>query len=287
MSDNGLGLFETDLGTKSGVGRTFPDDAVAGAWSRVEPLVTPEQVRFRHLFGIPLVSAMKDPITGQHQVYTDSMIKDMIDRAVNIAESDVGMYIFPVELHEKLPFDRNEYQSFGYMKPRARPISYIKQLSITPPDGENLYSVPLEWIETAYLHMGQVSIIPLGNSIAYGTPAQAGSGGALFLNVLGNQPWVPAFWQLDYVAGFPDGMLPKTVNELIGVIAAMEILSALAATYGRSSSHSLGIDGYSQSVSTPGPQIFATRNQDLALKRKALTKRLKVAYALTLFSSNV
>ncbi len=273
--------------SKSGPGRQFPDNATQSSWGRVEPLVTPEQVRNRHLFGIPLVSAMKDPLTGKPQVYTDDMIRDTIDRAVAMCETATGLDIFPVQSMEKHPFDRNEYESFGYFRLERRPVTSVEALDIVPPNGQALYSVPLEWIETGYLPKGQINLIPMGNSIAYGTPANVGSGGALFLNVLGNQPWVPAFWQITYTSGFPDGMLPKSVNELIGVWAAMEILSSLAATYGKSQSHSLGIDGLSQSISTPGPQIFKVRYEELEEKRKSLVKKLKTQYGLNLFSGNV
>jgi hypothetical protein len=273
--------------TKSGIGKVWPDNAVETVWGKVEPLVTPIQVKSRHLFGIPLVSAMVDPITKTKAVYTDELIKDTIDRSVTLAEIQTGMDIFPQHNLEKHPFDRNEYEAFGYFRPEKRPITSIEALTITPPSGSDIYSIPLEWVETAYLPKGQINLIPLGNAIAYGTPANVGSGGALFLNVLGNQPWIPAFWQIRYTSGFPDGMLPKVVNELIGVIAALEVLSSLAATYGKSQSHSLGIDGLSQSVSTPGPQIFKVRWQELEDKRKSLVKKLKTQYGLNLFSGNV
>lgn len=273
--------------TKTGIGGVFPDNALETTWNRLEPLVTPEKVKARHLFGIPLVSAMKDPLSGKAQVYTDDMIRDTIDRAVSMVEEEVGIDIFPTQQNEKQAFDRNEYESFGYFRLHRRPIASIEKLSITPPSGGDIYVIPLEWVETAYMHRGQINLIPLGNSIAYGTPADVGSGGALFLNVLGNQPWIPAFWQVTYTSGYPDGLVPKYVNELIGTVAAMEVLSSLAATYAKSTSHSLGIDGLSQSVSTPGPQLFKVRYEELQEKQKKLVKKLRTEYGLNIFSGNV
>jgi hypothetical protein len=273
--------------SRTGPGRVHPDNAVESTWRRVEPLITPEQVRLRHLFGIPLVSAMKDPLTGKAMVYTDDLIRDTIERAVGLVEADTGLDIFPLQTKEKQPFQQQDYASFSYMRLQRRPVASVEELAIVPPNGQSLYTVPTEWIEMANAHSGQINLIPLGNAIAYGTPANASSGGALFLNVLGNQPWVPAFWQVTYTSGFPDGMIPKPLNELIGTVAAMEVLSALAATYGKSSSHSLGIDGLSQSISTPGPAIFQQRMQELADKRKGLTKKLKTRYGLNLFSGDM
>lgn len=273
--------------SKSGPGKTFPDDAVYVNRNRVEPLITPAQVRNRFLFGIPLVSKMPDPITKKAQVFTDDLIRDVIDRAVTLIETDIGIDVFPQQNKEKHEFDRQAYESFGFMKVRKRPVASIEALTITPPSGSDIYSVPLEWVETAYLPNGQINLIPLGNAIAYGTPANVGSGGALFLNVLGNQPWIPAFWQITYTSGFPDGMLPKNVNEAIGITAALDILSMLAATYSQSTSHSLGIDSLSQSVSTPGPQLYTTRIQELQPRRDVLVKKLKAQYGINLFSSHL
>lgn len=273
--------------SKNGIAREFPDNAVEAKWNGLEALVTPLQVKARFLFGIPLVSKTVDPITKKAQVYTDDMIKDTIERAVALAEEQTGLDIFPIQHREKYPFDRNEYEAFGYFRTNHRPVTSIEALTITPPSGGDIYAIPLEWVETAYLAKGQINLIPLGNSIAYGTPANVGSGGALFLNVLGNQPWIPAFWQMTYTTGFPDGLLPKVVNELIGAIAALEILSSLAVTYAQSQSHSLGIDSLSQSISTPGPQIFKVRWQELEDKRKDLVKKLRTKYGLNLFSGNV
>jgi len=269
--------------SKSGPGAAYPDNSVQATWQRLEPVVTPEQVRNRHLFGIPLISGIKDPISGRAQVYTDSLMLDTIDRSLAQVESETDLVIFPIRVQETQPFDRAEYQAFGYFRLQQRPASAVHRLSIVPPDGQYLYDVPMNWVSTGFLPSGQINLVPIGNAIAYGAPAEVG----LFLNVFGQQPWTPAFWLIEYTAGFPDGMLPKSVNELLGVVAAMEVLSSLAATYAKSTGHSLGIDGLSQSVSTPGPQLYTTRLTDLAAKRKVLTKKLKAEYGQTLFSGNL
>lgn len=274
--------------SKSGPGAMFPDNAVETTWNRLEPLVTPTQVKNRHLFGIPLVSAIRDPLTNRAQRYDDDLIKDTIDRAVGLVETETGLDIFPVRMKEKLPFDQHHYQSFGYMRVARRPVACVDKITITPASGNDLYTVPIEWVETANLPYGQLNLTPISGATVYGdVTGGVAPGGALFLNVLGQHRWVPAFWMVEYTSGFPDGLLPRVVNELVGAVAAMEVLSALAATYARSTSHSLGIDGLSQSVSTPGPQLFKQRLDELAEKRKKLVKKLRTQYALNLFSGEV
>src|SRR6185436_18720658 len=93
--------------------------------------------------------------------------------------------------------------------------------------------------------------------------------------ILGNKPWVPAFWGMEYTTGFKDGLIPVFINDLIGTIAALRILSMLAATYAAANSSSLSIDGMSQSISTPGPQLFKLRIDELTAQRDLLVKKVK------------
>jgi hypothetical protein len=168
-------------------------------------------------------------------------------------------------------------------------VASIESMTVTPSDELDIYEVPLDWIETGNLHRGQVNLIPLTIALTKQgslTPT-ATTGGALMLSLLGYSSWVPAFWKVKYTVGFPSGKVPKVVNNLIGCVAAIEVLSLLASTYAKNQSGSLSIDGMSQSISTPGPQIFTQRIADLTAKRVLLTKKLKTWAGLTLFSASV
>lgn len=275
----------------STAGEIYPQNAIAvEGWNRLEPLITPEQIRRRHLLGIPLVSWIQHPITKKRQEVTDEDIKDIILVAVEKAEVMTGTTIFPVTYREKHPFDRNQYESFGYMQTKRRPVSSIEKLTVTPSNGADLFVVPLEWVETANLIRGQVNIIPMTIS----TPdmngvilnSQAG-GGAAFLAFLSYKHWIPAFWQIEYTCGYKDGMLPRIINYLIGIIASIDILSMLGATMALNTSASLGIDGLSQSTSGPGPQIYETRIQWLVQERDMYVRKIKNMSGLKLFSDNV
>jgi hypothetical protein len=274
--------------TKTKGRAVWPDNATDTAWNRLEPLVTADQVRTQHLFGIPLYSAIRDPRTNQPQEMTDDIIRVIIERAVSIAEMETGLDIMPVQRAEKHPFDRAEYESFGYFRTLHRPVASIEALKVVPSNNVPVYDVPLEWVEVGSLPMGQINIVPLtvATNMSGYQPVQS-AGGAVFLSIFASRTWMPGFWEITYTSGFVDGKLPKIVNELIGVIAAMEVLSMLGATYARTNSTSLGIDGMSQSVSTPGPQVFLARLQDLETKRKWITSKLKAKFGLRLFSGNV
>ncbi len=275
--------------SKKGLGQVFPDGGGDTSWRRTEPLITPEKLKSRHLFGIVLISGMKDPTTGKAQKMTDDLLIDYIDRAVSLAEIETGLTIFETDYQAAMAWDKAEYTSFGYFRIEQRPVQSIEALTVNLSNGEDIFVVPNDWIETKMLHKGQINIIPLtialtaGGSLAVPTTA----GGATMLQILGNRPWIASFWKLKATLGFPNNELPKVVNDLIGTIAAIEVLSMLASTFARSTSTSLSIDAMSQSISGPGPGLFKPRIEELEAKRVMLIGKLKAMYGTKLFSSNV
>lgn len=272
-----------------GGGKVYPENAVASPWPRCEPLLTPEQLRTRYLFGIPLVSRIKNPITNAPDVITDEILKDYINQAVNTIEAEAGIDIMPTQYEEKLPFDRSEFVQYGYLKVNHKPVASVQSLNVVPPTGAQLFQVPLDWIETAYMVKGQINIIPLTPGATYGG-LTSGSGqvnGSIFLNIMGNSYWVPAYWAIKYTTGFPDGQIPVPMNQLIGIVAAQRVLSQLAATYSRSTSTSLGIDGMSQSIATPGPNLFQVRMSELEQEKQKLFQRFRKIFGQKLFIGNI
>lgn len=274
--------------SKSALGAALPEYAVESDWNRVEPLISSERLKQRFLFGIPLMSRFADPVTKRRDVMTPEIVRQFIVDAVAVAEAEIHVEIFPVKRREKYAFDQNHYREFGYLQLTHTPVSSIDRLSVTPSNNVDIYDVPLDWIEVAYLPRGQINIVPLTIAIQNGgfIAAQTG-GGAAFLSILGMRGWIPAFWQVEYSTGWVDGQIPKLVNELIGIIAAMDILDQLAATNAHNSGHSLGIDGLSQSASTPGPEVYSKRLEGLEKKRALIVGKLKAKFQKKIFSSHV
>lgn len=276
--------------SKSGLGAVYLDHAVDSVlFARTEPLITPELLKQRFLFGVSLESPFVDPITKKKPVLTDAALKDYIIRAVNLAEIEVGMVIFPTQFAEKHAYDKPEYDCFGYFRLDHRPICSIESLTINLSNNSDLFKIPNEWIETAYLLRGQINIIPLAVAVvtAGNFSGVVPNAGAAFLTFLQKTAWVPAYWKAVYTAGFPNGQIPVVVNELIGVLAAMDILSQLAAVNARVTSTSLGIDGMSQSVGTPGPNLYTVRLDDLRMRKDGLVRKLKAYLGLSFFANNL
>lgn len=253
---------------------------VESDWTRLEPLLTPELLTHKYLFGIPLVSATADPVSGARAKMSDYLLKELIEDAVAELELEIGIRIFATRMRERLPYDNNEYRSYGFFKLSKRPVASIESLRVESTDGLNFFDIPLEWIETGNIHLGQINIVPMsiGQVNSNSTLPYPGLG-FTFLQVGRGENWLPAYWTCEYTTGWVDGALPRIINSLIGLQTALNVLSLLAATNAQRTSTSLGIDGMSQSIGTPGPNIFAKRIEELEGKRQALVKKIKKRYS--------
>ena len=279
----------SDYSSSKGIpGAIFPNHATEAANASKEPLITASQLRQRFLFGLPLVSQIKDPITGKPQQVTDSMINDIINSSVAQIETEFKIDIFPVQRKQKYPFDRSEYDSWGFFQLNHTPIASIDKLTITPANEIDVYEIPKDWIETNNIIYGQVNIIPIGiGSVYQGLISSTPASGAWFLSVLQFTNWLPAYWNFTFTTGFPDGQVPRVINDMIGCSASIQILGMLGTTYAKSTSSSLGIDGMSHSIATPGGNIFNTRIEMLEQRYQMLGKKLKSLYQQKIWSSTI
>lgn len=275
--------------SKQGIGAVYPINCIDSVWGQAEPLITPTLLKVRHLFGIPLVSSMIDPVTRQRQVMTDPILEDVIERCVSMVELDCKIDIMPKRYRDKEPFDRNLYESFMYFKLTHRPVISVDKISITPANQEDAYILPPDWVETANVRQGQLNILPITASFqnaGYLSP-QGSSSGSIFAMITGTKGWVPAYWQIEYTCGFPEGQIPRVVNELIGVHAAIDVLSILASTNAKENASSISIDGLSQSNNNMGPQIYDARIQILNQKKDELTGKIRSMFGTKLFSGTL
>ena len=302
QNDNGLGWGSNNISviapgnfqnSKGTLGSVLPEKAVwTHPYTRVENLLTPQQLRDRFLFGVPLYSSQKDPVTGRRAEITDEMIRDSIlPRAVMMAEQGTHTDIFPVQRAERKEFDRVAFQSFGYCLVEHRPVSSIQQFAIAPTGaGVNTWVMPLSWIETGNLIRGQINFIPL--TVAYtggGTgsyvPTDGGGGGAMLLNVMAQRNFIPAYFTVSYVSGYENGVVPIWINELIGNYAAKIILEQLAAT-NKIPNYSLAVDGISQSVNTSGTTVYAERLRQIDESIDRLVNQVKSMCSVKMLMTN-
>ena len=283
-SDNRATAIGSEMGGVTSAG---------GAFARVEPMLTAQQLKDSFLFGIPLYAFLPDPITKQRQEFTNEMLTRAITRAVNKIELHTGVAIQAVRKTRRLPFDRIEYQCLGYFQLQDAPILQVHSLAVKPSgDVGAVYVIDKNWIEVGGFQRGEVHIIPFlpATTMTYAPmasfPGTTGSGGAAFLSILGMMGFVPFMWQIEYTCGFDDGRIPVVLNELIGVTAAQIVLDELGAT-NRIGQYSVGLDSAQQSVQTGGPNVYQQRIDNLEKERVALSNKFKKKFKNALFSNNV
>lgn len=270
--------------TKSYGTAIYPVHALdtSGLMRRCEPILTPKQLISRYLKGIPLTFPNGDTFSADD-------LKDKIHLAMNEAEILLNRTITREAFKQKLPFDNQLYKSYIHLKTEHGPIVSLEELAIVSADGNNIFNLPAQWIEPANFSKNLINVIPL--LAAYGVntiQGAVGNAGIAFLSVMDGLNWVPAYWQVKYTAGLAneEGQVPVPVNELIGCIAAISILS-LVAPSNIYNSQSLSQDGISQSSSGPGPRIYEKRIEELEIKKDSLIKKLKGIFSSKFFIDNI
>ena len=274
---------------------------------RFEELMTPKKLKSRFFLGLPLTS----PLTGEK--ITPSDMKEAIMRACNILETDIRTEIMPTIKRHRLPFDAELYSRFIHLEIPHKPIQKVLALQIcsssylqngqepgsTPlpgqppeinpryPNGDVLYTIPVEWIDMANANRGILNVNPFSPAFTAVGVATTPSASPLTA-FLGQLRFVPGFWNVTVLSGLgcEDGTVPVYVNEVVGCKAAILLLDNLIPLY-RIASQSLGADGLSQSVNDLGYQLLKQKRDDLEVKYKEYCKTLKSLTGNTLFVSNV
>jgi len=261
--------------------KTYPvlANQVSSLIKRVEPLLTPQKLVSRYLKGLDL------------DQYSDDELKDKINLAMNEAEMLLDISLTPIKYKEKHPFDRELYRNFIHIMTNKGPIIQIDKLSIQSSNNKNIFEIPPDWIEAARFFQKQINVIPLtvvgATGISSGQPT--GAAGLAFIAAMnGGIDWVPSYWEVEYTTGVctEEGQVPMIVNELIGVIAAIEILGNLG-PQNQNTSVSVSHDGISQSSSNPGPAVFQTRIGELVAKRDEHVKKIRRIFHNKYYLTNI
>lgn len=257
-------------------------EETSGLLRRCEPFLTPEKLKSRFLKGINLKLRNGD-------IINDEDLKDRINLAMNEVELLLDTVITRESFKFKAPFDKSLYKSYIHIVSEKKPMVSLEHLAIVSADGNSIFEIPPTWIETANFSKGLINVIPL--LAAYGVNSvqgAVGNAGIAFLTVIDGLNWVPAYWQVNYTAGLSnkEGQVPIPVNELIGTVATIAILSQVGATF-IYNSQSQSQDGISQSSSGPGPNIYARRIDELERKKEELTRKLKTIFSNRFVVGNI
>lgn len=259
----------------------YPVESVetSNLFGRSESLLTPAKLKSKFLKG---VDHLDD--------YSNTDLKNEIEYAINEFELESKLFVTKVQMKERIPFDRNLYKKFVYFKTNNGPILSIEDLSVVSSNGEQIYKLPPSWLEMGYAHKRQVNLIPIlsifgATGLVDGQPSNAG---LVFLQAINNYQWLPAFWTITYTVGLchHDGQVPKIINDVIGMTAAIEILNVLQLKY-KYTSTSISQDGLSQSASSMGPQTYKIRIDALEAKKAKIMAQIKAKFHQKYYLSNI
>lgn len=213
---------------------------------KVEPLLTPKQLKERYLFGIQITDDEGNEIS-------DRALQQYIDNAVSILEHDLDISITPVYDHvEEKDYRLNDYADWGFLMLNNYPViavSKIEMVYFRDEDGnpETIQEIPTNWIRLQN-HDGIVRLIP---NARFPANLQIDQSGNFFPEILRTH-MVPNLWRLTYDYGFEDGKVPAMVNQAIGYIASIQalIIAGNLIIGAGIASESISLDGLSQSVQT-------------------------------------
>lgn len=260
--------------------KTYPVNALetSDLLRRVEPMLTPELMVSRYLKGIDL------------GLYSDEDLKDKINLAMNVVELETNMVLTKTQFKERMPYDSALYQHFVYTKVKHGPVLSVESLSIESSNGEKIFELPPRWLEMGYAYRRQINVVPLLSTFGAAglATAQATSPGLVFLQAIAGYNWVPAWWSITYTSGpcSEEGKMPVLLNQLVGMTAAIDILSQLQAII-FANSQSISQDGISQSSSGAGNQQFANRINELLAKKKEIQDKFMAVNSNKYFLSNI
>jgi hypothetical protein len=270
------GLYEDlaagDFGTGNimgtGIVRTptinpFPSWATKQEMDRYLPLPTPESMKLGPLFGLPLKSFLTQ------QVVEDKTIESYISQAISEIEHTLNLFITPVTFSERHDYSREmQFWSFGVTKLYNTPILNVEEYELTFNNGIGIPgSLPLVRIPLEFVHVqpqdGTIQLVPAQGVTISGFIVSIYSGlGYHAFNSQAISYWPGAVF-VKYRAGFERHRVPALLVALIENLAAYKFLSSLGPVLFPYNSTSVGIDGTSQSVSTPGPLFLQNRLKDL------------------------
>lgn len=245
-------------------------------FKRLESLITVQELKDTYLFGLPLQSVLT------RQKMKDEAIQSFITRAVSRVEHEAKINISPVKINEFHDYNLFDYQKWDFVQLNNWPILQVESFRGQYPFTNQFIEFPTDWI-SCYNESGQIQLVPKNGSFSQFLISRDAS---LLPLILGGRMRWPQLWEITYVAGFELDKIPGIINELVGTYAAIEVLRLLNRVLFLGS-HSLGIDGVSQSVSLPSPGWLAAEIKSMEDKAKELLDKIKRFYNKNILISSL
>lgn len=247
----------------------FPEKATSSpGFNRFESLVTPADIKRRYLHGV-------DTRDNANNELPDDVYQFAVDAAISLLEHDLEITINPTQyIDERHDYKSEDYWNWGFLQLQHKPVISVEAIGLKVVENPNRYvTFPQEWVRLSHMN-GHVQIAPTA-----GTIGEFNLGQTMFLpRLLIFNSTYPSFWSLDYTAGFERNKLPALINQVIGILASLDIFNiagdlilgaGIAAT-------SIGIDGLSESITSTASAENTAYGARIALYNKQLKYAMKV-----------
>jgi len=206
--------------------------------------VTPKYLQDNYLTGLKFVDE-----NGKE--YPKTWYVQKIAVAISNFEHYTQLTMLPrlveSEMHD---YYIKDYQHYAYIQLYHYPVIMTNELptvSALYPTGQVITTFPREWVRCDNQH-GQIQLIPTQGSLSQVILGQGGSYLPIIYQGLG---YLPQLFHVNYKAGFEKGKVPMIFIDAVCKLACIELLSSVADAVlpAGITSHSLGIDGMSESKS--------------------------------------
>lgn len=213
-----------------------------------------QDLRDLFLSGIPV------EINGQRIL--DSTIDFYIDSAVEQLESYLGLKLSRQIVTESKDYYIDDWSNWGFIK-STYPVQAAISLDGYLGESKQI-SYPKEWLSVKKSSDNrsfsrEFRITPNTASMTFSNSQSILVMGSAYpiLNWWRTNRYVPNYWQLKYMTGFPDDKIPSDILQAVGMIATIPLLGIASdlnmAKGGLGlgvASKSISLDGLSQSVSS-------------------------------------
>lgn len=227
----------------------FPPNSVSEtAFLDAEPIITPDELKVRYLFGLDLSDENGNELPRE-------TIQHAINSAVSYLEHKLDIIIKPRDFLEKYDLKQKDYTNFNFLQLKKRPLRELKSLKAKLPSNRELINYPPEWF-TVEKESSQIQLAPTEGTFSSMVVSQGGS----FLPLLyGTRDYWPHLFEISYSAGFDNDCIPIIINEMIGMQAAIrlfEILGDIVLSPGLAG-ESVGLDGANTSKNTTASAMYS------------------------------
>jgi len=232
---------------------SFPEraqgNALESGLTRFESLITPDIMRQDYLFGLKLESALTN------QAISDETLQRYINRAISNVEIELKINVNPVKYTDRYDYNLWDYQKYNYIQLNHWPVVQIESIKAKYPNAVDFIQFPSDWI-SLYNEFGLLQLTPTNGNI---TQFFLTNDATYIPLILGSRSNWPQLWQVTYTSGFINDRLPAVINNLIAQNATLQILRLLNPVLFPFNSYGISLDGVSQSVGGPGPQLLTER----------------------------